>query len=315
MAILGYVITGASTNVFNTHPNIIDWWYGYTNICVAFDTIPSNWVMPSLYCVFLILWVTMMILLWFRQKEAALAGQISKGWYWFLNYLRIQETLFAIYFCSSVAISPDLEDLAKGNAISMYVHTTPYLFMLIAFMTLALSDVLYDLYTGFASVKGLRHDKKASWGWYILAAYPFLLVPTMLFAQIQIVNVFAYPPTPLVPWKLAPELFANATGNPIYGNITIDSLPCITGDWPNDPTCSGYAFCSNCPNFTPAAGFMDQLKTFLAIIPPFLKSLIASIWFSDRIFRLNLTVTPHYIDSSIVADTTDDTDYVNLETK
>jgi len=314
MAFLGLGLTRYATHVLEEKPTILDWWYGSTNICVLFDFPPSSYILPAFYTIFLLLWVSMTALLWVRQKQASLEpeAQISKPWYYFLNCLRILEVLSAMYFSTIFAVNPDPIDLAKGNPVTMYIHTVPYLFMLIAFTTSASSDAIYDLFTGFASFKGLRREtKKLSCGWYVLLAYPFILIPPCLFTIFQIINVLIKPPHPLVPWRYIPDQW-NATE---FVNSTINVYPCLTGDWPNDPTCSGYNWCSNCPDFIPLATGMDYIKTLLIFFPPLIKSAIASIWLRDRIFRLRFTIRPEYVDNSIVSVVDDDNNYVNLETK
>jgi hypothetical protein len=265
--------------------------------------------MPALYAIFLIFWIFMEVLLWFRQKEAYVAGQISRGWYWLLNFFRIQESLSAIYFSMIFAVSPDPRELAAGNPTSMVIHSVPYLFMLIAFTNLAVGDVLYDFFTGFASIRGMTEvRRKVSWGWYLLAVYPFILLPPCLFIFLRIVNVILRPPQPLVPWRFVPELW-NATN---HGNGTIDQIQCPTNDWPNDLTCSGLVWCANCPNVVDFATVMDHMKTVLIFVPLWVKAIISSIWLRDKIYRLNISIRPQYVDTTIVWED-DDKNYVNLD--
>jgi len=309
LSILGGILTIYATDVLTIKPTILDWWYGVTNLCVVFDFAPSSLVIPSFYAIFLILWILMEALLWFRQKEAYIAGHISCGWYWLLNYFRIQESLSAIYFTTIFAVNPDPRELAEGNPTTMIHHTVPYLFMLIAFTNLAIGDIIYDLFTGFASIRGMTESKRSiSWGWYLMVAYPFLLLPPSIFIILRIVNVLLRPPEPLVPWRYIPDLW-NATD---HGNSTIDQFQCITNNWPSDTTCSGYAWCANCPDVVDFATVMDHLKTVFIFVPPWLKAIISSIWLRGRIYRLNISILPQFVDTRIVAED-DDKNYVNLE--
>jgi len=309
LSILGGILTKYATDIFSVKPTLIDWWFGSTNLCVVFDFSPSSLVIPAFYAVFLIFWILMEALLWFRQKEAYMAGQISRGWYWLLNYFRIQESLSAIYFTTIFAVNPDLRELSEGNPTTMIIHTVPYFFMIIAFTNLAIGDVLYDLFTGFASIRGMSETKRSiNWAWYLLAAYPLIILPPCLFIMLHIVNVLLKPPQPLVPWRYIPDQW-NVTA---YGNLTLDQLPCIENNWPSDPTCSGYAWCANCPNFMDVVTAMDHIKTLLVLIPPWVKAIISSIWLRDRIYRLNISIMPHFVDTRIVS-VDDDKNYVNLD--
>jgi len=257
----------------------------------------------------------MSLLLWVRQKEALLAGQISRGWYWFLNYLRVSETLAACYFLTIFAVSPDLRELTAGHSATLVHHTVPFAVFVIAMSTLTLSDFIYDFYTGFASILGMNEGKrKAAWYFYILAAYPFLFTLISLVMVLFLLNPFFHPPTPIVPWYMVPDQFNATLGG---DNVTdIYQLPCLTNDWPNDPTCSGYVFCANCANMLTQA-ILDKSWTFLVLIPPLLKSLFCAIWFRDRIFKVVIPIQPHFFEDHpfvIEADVVD-TDYVTLESK
>jgi len=90
--------------------------------------------------------------------------------------------------------------------------------MIIGFSTLGISDFVYDIKTGFASVKGFRQEHSVSWKWYLWVLYPVLLI----FLIMCIVNALARPPHPLVPFRYVPDLL-NTTE---YSNYTIDQYPC-----------------------------------------------------------------------------------------
>jgi len=311
----GYIITKTTTNVMDLHPSLLDWWWGTTNVCIVFDFPPSNYVLPSLYTIFILIFFVMSVLLFFRQKEAHLAGQISTGWYYFLNYLRITEVLGACFFLTIFAVSPDANEIINGNPRTLIVHTVPFAAFVVSMSTLTLSDFIYDVYTGFASVLGLKagKDKKAPWYFYIIAIYPFLFGFFSIGFIILLLNPFFRPPTPMAPYYFSPELY-NATI--IERNVTdIHTLPCATNDWPNDPTCSGLISCANCANMLTFYAVLDHGWTFLVLFPPFLKSLFSAIWFRDRIFKVVIPVQPHYFEDHpfvIEADIVSDGNYVKL---
>jgi len=313
---LGYLITKFGSDVLNMKgPNLLDWWWGTTNVCIFFDFPPSNYVLPAFYTIFIIIFCMMSLLLWVRQKEAVLAGQISRGWYWFLNYLRISEVLAACYFLTIFAVSPDVHEMAtQGTARTLIHHTVPFACFVIAMSTLTLSDFIYDCYTGFASVLGLTAGKrKAPWYFYVVATYPIVFALFSIVFIFMLLNPFFKYPDPIVPWHMVPELW-NATINQ-HNGTDIYSWPCLTNDWLNDPTCSGLAFCANCKSFLTYGAIIDKGWTFLVLIPPMMKSLVSSIWFRDRIFKISFPVQPHYFEDHpfmIEADVSD-ASYVTLE--
>jgi hypothetical protein len=311
--VIGYIITKSATTVLDVHPSVLEWWWGVSNVCIVFDFPPSNYIMPGLYTILIIIFFVMTVLLFIRQKEANLAGQISNGWYYFLNYLRISECLFACAFMTIFAVSPDANSMAAGDPTSLIFHSGPFVLMVIAMTTLTLSDFIYDSYTGFASILGLKEGKgkKVPWYFYIVAIYPIVFAVISLIYICFLANPLMRPPTPLVPYWVNPEGL-NATM--AEHNITdLHSFPCLDNDWPNNPTCSGKFFCQNCPNMMEFTGFVDKAWTVLVLIPPLLKSLVSSIWFRDRIFKVVIPVQPHYFeDHPFVIEADVDPDYVKL---
>jgi len=305
--ILGYFITRFATDILFEEPTLLSWWYGQSNVCLLFDFPPAAYVLPIFWSITVVLWMLMTALLWFRQSEAALAGQIPKGWYWYLNYLRIQESVCVIYFTSIFAVRPDEVAMIAGDSSTFIIHSVPFLFMILALSSLAISDAIYDVATGFASIKGFRQDTKVHWAWYLLMAYPVILFPLSVVKMSLLVNAISHPPHPIVPWRFVPELW-NATE---YGNTTMPQYPCITNDWPADRTCGGKAWCSNCPDFATTAMVLDRIWTVTVILPPLLKAIISSIWLRHKIFRLTITIVPHFVETSIVTGE-DETSYSEL---
>jgi len=60
---------------------------------------------------------------------------------------------------------------------------------------------------------------------------------------------------------------------------------------------------------------IDKGWTFLVLIPPMLKSLVSSIWFRDRIFKITIPVQPHYFEDHpfMIEGEASDSSYVTLE--
>jgi len=277
-------------------PTLLDWWWGTTNVCIVFDFHPSNYVLPALYTIFILIFFVMSIMLFFRQKEANLARQINNGWYYFLNCLRVFEVLCVCFSLTIFAVSPDVDEIVQRNAHTLIIHTVPFVCFVIAMSTLTLSDFIYDVYTGFASVLGLKEgkEKKLPWYFYIIAIYPFLFSFFSLGFIILLLNPLFHPPDPMTPYYFDPVTY-NVTI--VERNVTdLRTLPCVTNDWPNDPTCSGLISCANCASMLTFYTFIDDGWVFLVLVPPFLKSLVSSIWFRDRIFKVVIPVQPHYFE-------------------
>lgn len=113
--------------------------FGYNNICVYFDFYPSTRVLPFLWAITLVLLLTYIVAQWL-QVRAQVGDTVSIRLYRLLSAFTLFEALTLISFSTIFAVSP-LE--------SLWVHTVPFFLLQIGMVSLAVSNTVYGIRSGY----------------------------------------------------------------------------------------------------------------------------------------------------------------------
>lgn len=142
--------------------------FGYNNICVYFDYAPSNSVLPILWAFTLVLLLTYITAHWLQMRGEVAQGLLTRGVYRILTGLTIFEAITLIVFSNIFAVSPHTEPDA-----TLWIHTIPFFMLQFGMVSLAVSNTLHGIRSGYWDRLGLP-------GWFSKAA----IVYCVLFALV-----------------------------------------------------------------------------------------------------------------------------------
>jgi len=117
--------------------------FGYNNICVYFDHPPSTYVLPLLWAITFVLLLSYMTAHWLQMRAEVRAGMLSRRLYLILSNLKLFEAFTMAAFSTSFAVQPDAWDR------SLYIHTVPFFLLQIGLVSLAMSNTLHGIKSGY----------------------------------------------------------------------------------------------------------------------------------------------------------------------
>lgn len=117
--------------------------FGYNNICVYFDYPPSNFVLPFLWAVALVLLLMYIGADWLHMRAEVQQGTMRLGLYRTLSSLKTFEAFTLVSFSTIFAVSPE------GWDHTLYIHTAPFFLLQIGMVSLAMSNTLHGIKAGY----------------------------------------------------------------------------------------------------------------------------------------------------------------------
>jgi len=139
--------------------------YGYDNICINFDYPPATYVVPTMWCVFLVPWVGYILTFWLRASIRLDEGKLSATAYYTMSGFSVFEVLCALYFIQVFVSKPhDHPDPIYG----LTMHQHPFTIFIVSIFTMSFKSAWY-----FSSLGKLSSMQK-------FTAYSFIV---LLFAM------------------------------------------------------------------------------------------------------------------------------------
>ena len=123
--------------------------FGYNNICVYFDYPPSTYVLPMLWAFTLVILLIYIVTHWLHMKAELKLGRLTPGLYKTLSGLKAFEAIALISFSTSFAVSPE------DHNHTMFVHTLPFFLLQLGLVSLAMSNTLHGIKSGYWRRLGL----------------------------------------------------------------------------------------------------------------------------------------------------------------
>ena len=117
--------------------------FGYNNICVYFDHPPSTYVLPFLWAVTLVFLLLYMVTHWMRMRAQVEEGTLTPGLYSLLTKLKLFEAFTMVSFSTVFAVQPTAWDH------TLYIHTVPFFLLQIGLVSLAFSNTLHGIKSGY----------------------------------------------------------------------------------------------------------------------------------------------------------------------
>lgn len=137
--------------------------FGYNNICVYFDYPPSNYILPFLWAITLVLLLSYITAHWLQMRAEVQEGALSLGLYRTLVGLKVFEAFTLVAFSTIFAVSPE------GRDHTLFIHTAPFFLLQLGMVSLAMSNTLHGIKSGYWRRLELP-------GWFAEAAVVYCLV-------------------------------------------------------------------------------------------------------------------------------------------
>ena len=116
--------------------------FGYNNICVYFDSPPSTYVLPVLWAFTLVLLLVYISVHWLHMRAEVQAGTLTPGLYKVLSAAKAFEAVTMISFTTIFAVNPNPD-------FTLAIHTAPFFLLQIGMVSLAMSNTLHGIKSGY----------------------------------------------------------------------------------------------------------------------------------------------------------------------
>lgn len=124
-------------------PTLLTTVFGYNNVCVNFDYAPSTYVLPAMWAVTLLFLLTYIFAHWMQMRDDVAQGELSFGMYRTLSGLKFFEACTLIIFSTIFALAPE------GPDHTLVIHTAPFFLLQIGMVSLAMSNTLHGIKSGY----------------------------------------------------------------------------------------------------------------------------------------------------------------------
>jgi hypothetical protein len=162
VVLTGYALTRAFGHVDPDHTLLTEV-FGYNNICVYFDHPPATYVLPLLWAVTLVFLLGYMLAHWLQMRAELRAGLLSPRLYRALSGMKLFESFSMVAFSMIFAVSPE------GWDHTLYIHTVPFFLLQLGLVSLAMSNTLHGIRSGYWRRLGLP-------AWFEPAAKVYVVV-------------------------------------------------------------------------------------------------------------------------------------------
>jgi len=141
------VVTGVTlTKVFgriDLDDTLLTKVFGYNNICVYFDYPPATYILPLLWAITLVFLLGYIVAHWLQMRTEVQNGLLSRSMYRLLSSLKLFEASTMVAFSTIFAVQPD------GWNHTLYIHTVPFFLLQIGLVSLAMSNTLHGITSGY----------------------------------------------------------------------------------------------------------------------------------------------------------------------
>ena len=117
--------------------------FGYNNICVYFDYPPSNYLLPALWAITMVMLLMYIGADWLHMRSEVQQGGLSRSLYRTLSSMQAFEATTLMLFSLIFAVSPE------GHDHTLYIHTAPFFLLQLGMVSLAMSNTLYGIKSGY----------------------------------------------------------------------------------------------------------------------------------------------------------------------
>lgn len=150
VVLVGVVLTKANYTEAQLADSLLVQVFGYNNICVYFDFSPSNRVLPVLWAFTLVFLLTYIVAHWLQMRGEVDAKLLTPAVYRTLSGLKGFEAITLIVFTNIFAVSPHSPPDA-----TLWIHTTPFFLLQFGMVSLAMSNTLHGIKSGYWRRLGL----------------------------------------------------------------------------------------------------------------------------------------------------------------
>ena len=148
VVLVGMVLTKAFANIDLNETLLVEV-FGYNNICVYFDFPPATYVLPFLWAVTLVLLLLYVAAHWLQMSAQVQQGTLSRKLYGLLSCLKLFEAFTLVSFSTIFAVNP------MGWDHTLFIHTAPFLLLQVGLVSLAMSNTLHGINSGYWHWLGL----------------------------------------------------------------------------------------------------------------------------------------------------------------
>lgn len=140
--VTGIVLTRAFSNV-DMENSLLVQVFGYNNVCINFDHPPSTYVLPFMWAATLVLLLGYIVAHWLQMRAQVQEGTLGRGTYNLLSNLKFFEGLTLVVFSTCFAVHPEAWDH------TLYIHTAPFFLLQVGLVSLAMSNTLHGIKSGY----------------------------------------------------------------------------------------------------------------------------------------------------------------------
>lgn len=144
LVLAGVVLTRVYGHV-DMHDTVLTRVFGYNNICVFFDYPPATYVLPFLWAITLAMLLCYLAAQWLQMRAEVEQGALSPRLYRLLTRLKLFEATMLAAFSTIFAVQPDDWDH------TLFIHTAPFFMLQIGLVSLAASNTVHGIKTGYWS--------------------------------------------------------------------------------------------------------------------------------------------------------------------
>ncbi len=148
VVLVGVLLTRAFADVDLDHSLLVQV-FGYNNICVNFDYPPSTYVLPFLWAVTLVLLLLYIAAHWLQMRAEVRQGTLDRKLYAHLSRLKFFEAFTLVSFSTIFAVNPE------GWDHTLFIHTAPFFLLQVGMVSLAMSNTLHGIKSGYWRRLGL----------------------------------------------------------------------------------------------------------------------------------------------------------------
>jgi hypothetical protein len=142
VVLAGYLITMAFGHI-DLHNTLLTQVFGYNNLCVFFDFPPATFVLPFLWAITLVFLLGYILAHWLQMRTEARNRALSRRIYRLLSGMKLFEAFTFVAFSTIFAVQPEAWDH------TLYIHTAPFFLLQIGLVSLAFSNTLHGLKSGY----------------------------------------------------------------------------------------------------------------------------------------------------------------------
>jgi hypothetical protein len=142
VVLTGVVLTTAFADI-DVNDTLLMQVFGYNNVCVYFDHPPSTYVLPVLWAVTLVFLLGYLAAHWLQMRAEVQDGRLSRPLYRWLSRLTLFEAFTLVAFSTIFAVHPE------GRDRTLYIHTAPFFLLQIGLVSLAMSNTVHGIRSGY----------------------------------------------------------------------------------------------------------------------------------------------------------------------